>query len=222
MNLKKSGLKALKYLQDMDRDDVLESVGLQERRSALATTLGSLGIFVLGCLVGAGIGLAFAPKSGDELRNELGDKVRRYLFVSTLSVFADFAQPNMDENAPLAQLTEAGSEDVKKYYGPLKALCEQEVLKQFVDRGTVVRPGLIVGHPQDARAERGIGEVASGRTQRRQCGLGVDTPIGDGRVGRRRAAELRRLTRRRGAIILCITGRCSQKDERRAQEGGRP
>jgi gas vesicle protein len=28
-------------------------------------------------LVGAGIGLAFAPKSGDELRNELGDKVRR-------------------------------------------------------------------------------------------------------------------------------------------------
>ena len=77
MNLKKSGLKALKYLQDMDRDDVLESVGLQERRSALATTLGSLGIFVLGCLVGAGIGLAFAPKAGDELRNELGDKVRR-------------------------------------------------------------------------------------------------------------------------------------------------
>ncbi len=67
MNLKKSGLKALKYLQDIDRDDVLESIGLQERRSALATTLGSLGIFVL----------AFAPKSGDELRNELGDKVRR-------------------------------------------------------------------------------------------------------------------------------------------------
>ena len=61
----------------IDRDDVLESIGLQQRRSALATTLGSLGIFVLGCLVGAGIGLAFAPKSGDELRNELGDKVRR-------------------------------------------------------------------------------------------------------------------------------------------------
>jgi len=40
MNLKKSGLKALKYLQDIDRDDVLESIGLQERRSALATTLG--------------------------------------------------------------------------------------------------------------------------------------------------------------------------------------
>jgi len=77
MDIKKSGLRALKYLQDIDRDDVLASLGLQQRRSALATTLGSLGIFVLGCLVGAGIGLAFAPKSGDELRSELGDKVRR-------------------------------------------------------------------------------------------------------------------------------------------------
>jgi hypothetical protein len=77
MNIKKSGLKALKYLQDIDRDDVLEALGLEERRSGVATTLGTIGIFALGCLVGAGIGLAFAPKSGDELRNELGDKVRR-------------------------------------------------------------------------------------------------------------------------------------------------
>jgi hypothetical protein len=77
MNIKRSGLKALKYIQDLDRDDVLETLGLQERRSGVATTFGTLGIFALGCLVGAGIGLAFAPKSGDELRNELGDKVRR-------------------------------------------------------------------------------------------------------------------------------------------------
>jgi hypothetical protein len=77
MNIKRSGLKALKYLQDIDRDDVLEALGLQERRSGVATTLGTIGIFALGCLVGAGIGLAFAPKSGDELRNELGEKVRR-------------------------------------------------------------------------------------------------------------------------------------------------
>ena len=77
MNIKRSGLKALKYIQDLDRDDVLETLGLQERRSGVAATFGALGIFALGCLVGAGIGLAFAPKSGDELRNELGDKVRR-------------------------------------------------------------------------------------------------------------------------------------------------
>jgi hypothetical protein len=77
MKVKKSGLKALKYLQDIDRDDVLEAIGLQERRSAWAATFGSIGIFALGCLVGAGIGLAFAPKPGNELRTDLGEKVRK-------------------------------------------------------------------------------------------------------------------------------------------------
>jgi len=77
MNVKKSGLKALKYLQDIDRDDVLDLIGLQERRSAWTTTFGSIGIFALGCLVGAGIGLAFAPKPGNELRTDIGEKVRK-------------------------------------------------------------------------------------------------------------------------------------------------
>ena len=76
-DMKKQGLKALKYLQDIDRDDVLEAVGLQQRDSAWATAFGSIGIFALGCLVGAGIGLAFAPKAGTEFRNELGEKIRK-------------------------------------------------------------------------------------------------------------------------------------------------
>ena len=76
-DIRRQGLKALKYLQDIDRDDVLEAIGLQERRSAWAATFGSIGIFALGCLVGAGIGLAFAPKSGEEFRSELGDRMRR-------------------------------------------------------------------------------------------------------------------------------------------------
>ncbi len=76
-DIKKSGLKALKYLQDIDRDDVLEAVGLQDRSSAWGTAFGSLGVFALGCLVGAGLGLAFAPKAGQEFRNEIGEKVRR-------------------------------------------------------------------------------------------------------------------------------------------------
>ncbi len=77
MDLKKKGLKALKYLQDIDRDDILEAIGLEERSSPWATAFGTLGIFALGCLVGAGIGLAFAPKSGEEFRNELGERMKR-------------------------------------------------------------------------------------------------------------------------------------------------
>ena len=76
-DIRKQGLKALKYLQDIDKDDVLEAIGLEERSNPWASALGTLGIFALGCLVGAGIGLAFAPKSGEEFRNELGDRVRR-------------------------------------------------------------------------------------------------------------------------------------------------
>jgi hypothetical protein len=76
-DIRKQGLKALKYLQDIDKDDVLEAIGLEERSNPWATTLGTLGIFALGCLVGAGIGLAFAPKSGEEFRTELGDRMRK-------------------------------------------------------------------------------------------------------------------------------------------------
>lgn len=76
-DLRKRGLKALKYLQDIDKDDVLEAIGLEQRGSPWANALGTVGIFALGCLVGAGIGLAFAPKSGEEFRSELGERMRR-------------------------------------------------------------------------------------------------------------------------------------------------
>jgi hypothetical protein len=76
-DIRKQGLKALKYLQDIDKDDVLDALGLEERTSPWATALGTIGIFALGCLVGAGIGLAFAPKSGEEFRNELGERMRK-------------------------------------------------------------------------------------------------------------------------------------------------
>jgi hypothetical protein len=76
MNIKKQGLKALKYLKDIDRDDMLDAIGLQEK-SPWGTALGTIGIFALGALVGAAFGLAFAPKPGEELRSQIGETVRR-------------------------------------------------------------------------------------------------------------------------------------------------
>jgi 2'-hydroxyisoflavone reductase len=87
----------------------------------------------------------YVPRHVRDSAQLLKGNAGRYVFVSTLSVFADFSKRNLDENAATAPLTEPGSEDSRKHYGPLKALCEQEVISAFGDRATIVRPGLIVG-----------------------------------------------------------------------------
>ena len=77
----------------------------------------------------------------------LADAVGHYVFVSSVSVYASFAEV-VDESAATAELTEAGSEDVGRDYGALKALCEREVEDALPGRSTSVRAGLIVG-PHD-------------------------------------------------------------------------
>jgi 2'-hydroxyisoflavone reductase len=96
----------------------------------------------------------------------LKGSVKQYLFISTGDVYRDFTAEHMSEDAPLAVLPEPGSEDSRKYYGPLKVLCEREVRTAYPDSSIIVRPGWIVG-PGDnlnlftywpVRIERG-GEV---------------------------------------------------------------
>lgn len=77
----------------------------------------------------------------------LADAVGHYVFVSSISVYASFAEV-VDEDAPLAQLSTPGSEEVATDYGALKALCEQAVSDALPGRSTAVRAGLIVG-PHD-------------------------------------------------------------------------
>lgn len=65
----------LKDLKKLDRDDLLDLVGLQRSGSNdwIAPALTALGV---GLLVGAGLGLLLAPKPGSELRNDLKDRLR--------------------------------------------------------------------------------------------------------------------------------------------------
>ena len=67
----------LKELRNLDKDDILEMVGLQSKTSTGAWLAGALGTFGVGLLVGAGLGLLLAPKPGRELRDDLRDKFRR-------------------------------------------------------------------------------------------------------------------------------------------------
>lgn len=87
----------------------------------------------------------------------LKGRVGHYLFISTISVYADGTRHGMTEDAPLAPYTgkDAMAEtmaslraDVEHLYGPLKALSEAEARTQFGERVTIVRPGYIVG-PRD-------------------------------------------------------------------------
>ena len=104
----------------------------------------------------------------------LKGNVERYVFISTISVYADTTK-GADEMAPLAKYE--GADPYKetlqamkasgyKTYGPLKALSEKEAEKWFPGKTLIIRPGLIVG-PRDetdrftywpVRIERG-GEV---------------------------------------------------------------
>src|SRR4051812_12029985 len=83
----------------------------------------------------------------------LKGNVDRYIFISTISVYADTSKPGTNETAPLAKYT--GSDAMKEtrdsliaskfaLYGPLKALSEQEAEKWFPKQTLVIRPGLIV------------------------------------------------------------------------------
>jgi 2'-hydroxyisoflavone reductase len=88
----------------------------------------------------------YVPRIVRQSAELLRDKVGRYLFVSTISVYADPSVPNQNESALLGQLEDEAVEEVTgATYGPLKVLCENVVNEQYGDRAFIVRPGLING-----------------------------------------------------------------------------
>ena len=122
----------------------------------------------------------YLPRTVRASAETLSHSVDRYVFISSLSVYADVSVFGIDETAPIATLT---SEQLEKanaidssgqvsavtygqMYGGLKALCEQAAEEVLPNRVLIIRPGLIVG-PYDytdrftywiARVARG-GEV---------------------------------------------------------------
>jgi 2'-hydroxyisoflavone reductase len=87
----------------------------------------------------------YVPRIVDASCELLGSRVRRYLFVSSLSVYADTSKPGTTEDARRETLADPASEDVGAHYGALKAACEDRVAARYAGRATIVRPGLIVG-----------------------------------------------------------------------------
>jgi len=79
----------------------------------------------------------------------LKENVSRYVFISTISVYADFKKIGIDESYPVGKIEgEAIEEITGETYGPLKVLCEKAVQDLYGERALIIRPGLIVG-PHD-------------------------------------------------------------------------
>jgi 2'-hydroxyisoflavone reductase len=99
--------------------------------------------------------------------------VEQYIFVSSISAYADLATPGIDEDYATAKLADSSVEEVTgETYGGLKALCEQAVERTYGERATILRPTYIVGpgDPTDrftywpVRAARGGTMLAPGTT----------------------------------------------------------
>jgi 2'-hydroxyisoflavone reductase len=89
---------------------------------------------------------AVVRRSAEALR----DSVDRYVFVSSISVYADPSR-GPSEDSPRAELGDMPSDEMLpgyENYSALKALCEDAVTEVIGERALIVRPGLIAG-PHD-------------------------------------------------------------------------
>lgn len=118
----------------------------------------------------------YVPRQVRRAAELLAGSVERYVFVSSISVYADTSQSGIDESAAVGTLDDPSTEEVNgDTYGPLKALCEQAAETAMPGRVLVVRPGLIVG-PHDRtdrftywprRVAQGGEVLAPGRPERK-------------------------------------------------------
>lgn len=89
---------------------------------------------------------AYIPRHVKEALAVLAPRVKQYVFISSISTYADRSVLNQDETAAVGVLPDPGVEQVTgTTYGPLKALCEQAAEKAMPGKVTNIRPGLIVG-----------------------------------------------------------------------------
>lgn len=91
----------------------------------------------------------YLPRIVRKSAEVLKDKVGRYIFISSISVYADFSKVGIKESDPVGKLQDESIEEITgESYGPLKALCENVVQEIYGPRSLIIRPGLIVG-PHD-------------------------------------------------------------------------
>lgn len=86
----------------------------------------------------------YVPRHVRDSATLLAPNIGRYVFISTGSVYA-MDQERYDESSPLLRAPDPASEDVNKYYGELKVLCEEAVNQLYGTRATILRLHIVAG-----------------------------------------------------------------------------
>ncbi|HEU0036138.1 MAG TPA: NAD-dependent epimerase/dehydratase family protein [Kofleriaceae bacterium] len=90
----------------------------------------------------------FFPRMVKASAEMLSKHASRYIFISSISAYAENPAAGGDESTKLATLADPTVETMGKEfenYGGLKVLCERAVEAAFPGRAAIVRPGYIVG-----------------------------------------------------------------------------
>lgn len=128
----------------------------------------------------------------------LAPRVRQYVFISSVSVYASNETPDADESAPLGVLRDPDTEEMGaqfENYGPAKAACEAAAEAAMPGRVTNIRPGYIVG-PRDTSRRFMYWPVRCARAGDMVVPGGPDDPI--------QIVDVRDLA---DFIVLCIERR---------------
>ncbi|MCP5093686.1 MAG: NAD-dependent epimerase/dehydratase family protein [Gammaproteobacteria bacterium] len=88
----------------------------------------------------------YVPRHVQDSARLLAGHIKRYLFISSVSAYADFDIVNSEES-PLATMADESIEEITaQTYGALKALCERRAAAEIdADGLTVLRPTYIAG-----------------------------------------------------------------------------
>lgn len=106
----------------------------------------------------------YVPRVVKLSANMLKLKTEKYVFISSISVYANFAKIGINESDEVAKLEDESIEEITgETYGALKALCEKVVQDVYGINSLIIRPGLIVGpHDPTDRFTYWVKRVAQG------------------------------------------------------------
>lgn len=143
-----AGHQVTTFRRGREREDLPKGVAtiIGDRRGDHAELRGGRWDAVVDCS-------GYFPAHVASAAQRLSSHVGQYIFISSVLQYADLSKPGTCENDPSAHGDFTDSSPLNELtYGPLKAMCEHEMLRVFPECATILRPGYLVG-PRD-RSER--------------------------------------------------------------------